>query len=178
MFVLVAGTIAVGKTAFAAELSQRLQIRHISVRAALLEVLGTASMTRAELQSQGADLDRRTAGRWLLNYVSEQSEDTPGIVIDSIRTRRQAQPLLNTLPNSVLVYLDAHPSTRRERYAAAAPTDPLKAAVPFDEAMSHPTEHEVVNLMPLAHLTIETDDLTVAEVVREAIDSLHLVKDR
>ena len=177
MFVLVAGPIAAGKTTFAIDLAAAIEGRYVSVRQALHDILGGVAMTRAELQRHGAELDRRTGGRWLFDHVTEQAESIPNLVIDSLRTQRQTLPLLDDARDCVLVYLDAHNNTRRRRYASAAAIDVVKAAIPFDEAMNHPTEQQVRNLKPLAHIVIETDDLSVAALVHMAIVELELVKD-
>jgi hypothetical protein len=67
-----------------------------------------------------------------------------------------------------LVYLTAHEATRRRRYELAAGSDAVKLGTPFDIAEGHPTELGVVKLQPMAHLVVETDELTpeaVADLV-------------
>lgn len=177
MHVLVAGPIAAGKTTYSLALASQLGATRLSVRQALLDALGAAELTRAELQRQGADLDQRTNGRWLLHLIHEQQDTAPNLVIDSLRTRRQTLPLLADLQSSVLIYLDAHDGTRRKRYEQAAFSDPVKATVTYTDAINHPTERQVTRLKPLAHLILETDDLTPAETVRETIRRLNLVRD-
>jgi hypothetical protein len=172
--VLVAGAIAVGKTATAIELAHVLQARLVLVRQALADVLGISPDDRAELQRRGADLDQRTAGRWLRDYLDEAAETADTTVVDSLRTRRQTLPILESRPDSRLLYLDAHEETRRRRYLLAASTDPVKASLPFDAAMRHPTERQVTELRPLAHLVIETDEIRVPDVAREVLAAFGL----
>ncbi|WGL52584.1 AAA family ATPase [Nocardioides sp. BP30] len=173
MIILLSGPIAVGKTSVAAALTQAGAARLVTVRSALLEVLGLASAGRALMQREGAALDQRTSGRWLLHYLEQRTDLTnDDFVVDSLRTVRQTEPLLGYFADARLVYLTAHEETRRARYAAAAATDPLKRAVPFDAAMQHRTEIEVVALGALAHASIATDDLEVEELANEIIARL------
>ena len=170
--ILVSGEIATGKTAVAAALATRIDAHLVKVRQALGEVLGIEPRDRHTLQQQGADLDRRTNGRWLRDYLQEKFSPQEELVVDALRTRRQTQPVLEALVDSRLVFLEAHEETRRARYAEAAASDPVKASVDFETAMHHPTEIEVRNLRPMAHVVVATDDLDVAQVVDEVLNGL------
>lgn len=171
---LISGEIATGKTAVAVQLADVTVARLVKVREALGEVLGIDARDRLTLQVQGADLDRRTNGRWLRDYIRDRHEPNAQLVIDALRTRRQTVPILEGIVDSRLIYLEAHEETRRHRYAEAAATDPVKASLDFDTAMHHPTETEVRLLRPMAHLVIATDDLSVAAVVSEIVSTLGL----
>lgn len=177
MIVLLAGGIAAGKTTVAQALVGRFDARLVRVREALSEVTGQRLDDRSALQRHGADLDRRTAGRWLAEYLADASEDSPRLVVDSCRTRRQAEAALDRLPDSRLVYLQAHETTRRARYALSAAADPVKAGSTFDASVDHDTERLVGQLRPLSHLVIDTDGLTPREVVDEIAAALGLPKD-
>jgi shikimate kinase len=177
VIVLVAGGIAVGKTTIAAALAERLDGRVVRVRDALAEVLGRRLDDRGTLQRLGADLDRRTSGRWLAEYLAEAAESAPRLVVDSCRTRRQTEAVLERLPTSRLVYLDAHEDTRRARYALSAATDPIKAGSTYDAAVDHDTERLVALLRPLADTVVETDDLDTEQTVAELLSQLCLDTD-
>jgi RNase adaptor protein for sRNA GlmZ degradation len=166
LLVLVAGQIGAGKSAVASELARRRSGRLVVVRHALAEMVGAEVDDRRKLQDRGLNLDRRTAGRWLSEYVVERHEEAAVVVIDSVRTVRQTLPLLERLDGR-LVYLQAHGETRRARFAEARRYDPLKASLDFDAAMSHPTEVEAARLQDLAQLVVETDRLSVQDVVSE-----------
>lgn len=164
--VLLAGPIAVGKSAVARQLATDLGGEVVSVRRALIDVLGLSTAAdRSTLQREGADLDRRTRGAWLVDYLIERVDQgaTP-VIVDSLRTVLQTEPILLNVPDARLFYLTAHSSTRRQRYGLASGTDAVKRSVPFDDAMNHPTEQRVVDLRRLAQLVIETDELTIREV--------------
>jgi shikimate kinase len=170
--VLLAGEIAVGKSSVGTALGERIGGSTVRVREALAEVVGVKSPDRATLQEQGAQLDQRTNGRWLLEYIERRRSATP-LVVDSLRTRRQTVPILEQVNGSRLVYLHADWRIRQERFNASREADPVKHSMGFDEAMRHPTEVEVRGLRPLAHVVIETDRLTVDQVVAELINALH-----
>lgn len=169
---LLSGAIGVGKTTVARLLAAETGAEFIPVRDALAARLGLEEPDRRTLQVEGAELDRRTAGRWLQEYVLEKLEEYPAVVIDALRTERQTLPILDRVPSSALVYLEAHHDTRRRRYAIAAMSDQLKSETPFAVAIQHPTEIDVVRLRSSAALVIETDDLSAGQVVAEIVTVL------
>jgi len=164
---LLAGQIASGKTALATALTEQTACGVIRVREALQEVLGGAEWDRQRLQREGAALDQRSGGRWLLEYLQDRVRAGGCWVVDAGRTRRQVEPILEALTGSRLVYLRAHESTRRRRYASAQSIDAVKRSVSFDEAMNHPTEQEAATLAAMAHLVVDADDLSPAELGTE-----------
>jgi RNase adaptor protein for sRNA GlmZ degradation len=107
-----------------------------------------------------------------VDYLVERLDtDARPLVVDSLRTVRQTEPLLLHVPGACLIYLDAHAATRRQRYGAASESDPVKRSAPFDEAMNHPTEQQVIELRSLADLVIDTDDLAIGDIA-DAIKTL------
>jgi len=171
--VLLAGEIAVGKSSVGTALGERIGGSTVRVREALAEVVGVKSPDRATLQKRGAELDQRTKGRWLIEYIERRLSASTPLVVDSLRTRRQTVPILEQVNGSRLVYLHADWRIRHERFNASRESDTVKHSMGFDEAMRHPTEVEVRRLRPLAHVVIETDGLTVDQVVAEVIVALH-----
>lgn len=171
---LMSGAIATGKTAAAAEIARLQPTQLIKVRDALAELLGLEPRDRLTLQRRGADLDRRTAGRWLRDYIQEHRQPGVFIVIDALRTEQQTLPILESLTDSRLVFLEAHETTRRARYAQGAKSDPVKASVNFETAMHHVTETEVQRLRAMAHVVVETDELDPSSVAEEVLRGLGL----
>lgn len=165
--VLLAGAIASGKSTVAVSLANRMQGEVIRVRDALSAVLGVGIADRRTLQERGAELDRHTNGRWLMDYLEERLGGGTFLVVDSMRTKRQTLPVLEGIPDTILVYLEANGATRRQRFLSAAATDPLKRSMSLAEAMRHPTEREVSDLREMAHLVIETDAIDAEGVVDE-----------
>ena len=166
--VLVGGEIASGKSALALGLGGVGSATVVRVRAALQEILGGTEWDRRRLQVEGADLDRRTNGRWLLEYLGSELERADRLVVDAARTRRQVEPILEHCVGARLVYLSASEATRRHRFALARAEDSVKRSMSFDDAMAHSTEAEARRLAAMANLVLETDALSVEEVVTEA----------
>jgi hypothetical protein len=134
--------------------------------------LGGSDWDRYELQRRGAELDARTAGRWLLDYLLEKSGTGGKWALDAARTRRQTEPILSTIVGSRLVYLEATEATRRSRYALGQADDPVKRSTVFDHAMRHATESDAAALKSMASLVIETDDLSVAQITDEIVRAI------
>lgn len=168
--VLVSGQIAAGKSAVASAYVARIGGEVVRVRQALGEVLGIPWDDRARLQVEGAELDRRTSGMWLVDYLLERADiGAPPATVDSMRTLRQTLPVLRNL-DCVLVYLDCSTTTRERRFIqAAAEGDAVKRSMTFADAMNHPTESDVLELRRVAHLLIRTDAMTVDDVIDDLI---------
>lgn len=162
---LIGGQIGSGKTAVANRLADLEEVQLIRVRDALAEILGGFNWDRAKLQREGAALDQRSMGTWLCRYLEEHCEVQTRWVVDSARTRRQVEPVLNEITGARLVFLSAMEDTRRERFGWSSAIDPVKQSMPFDLAMRHATEREAATIAAMAHLVVETDDLDLNEVV-------------
>jgi hypothetical protein len=169
---LVGGQIAAGKTTVATGVAQRSGAELVKVREALQTIVGGAGWDRRRLQVEGASLDRRTNGRWLLEFITERAESSGRIVVDAARTRRQTEPILTSMGNSRLVYLAASETTRRARFAIAQASDTVKRSMAFEDAMAHGTEVESVDLLAMAHWVIPTDDLSAGGTVDAVLDHL------
>lgn len=174
---MISGGIASGKTTVAEGLAEAFGAQHVRVRQALIEVLDIRTADRRALQVDGAALDRRTNGRWLLEYLQHHAERYDRVVVDSVRTRRQTVPVLEGFSDARLVYLDVTKETQAHRFALAAVSDPVKASMDLAKALSHSTEAEVERLRPLADLVVQSDDLTATETVDEIIRALRLKSD-
>lgn len=165
-YLLIAGQIGAGKTVAAGGVAAVALASPVRVRDALEAVLGgDDEWDRRRLQVEGAALDRRTNGRWLVDFLVEHGEAHQRVVVDAVRTRRQVEPILTELTDCKLVYLSCVESVRRTRYALGQVHDPIKRGVAFDAAMSHETESEAATLRAMAHEVVETSDLVVDEVV-------------
>jgi cytidylate kinase len=162
---LIGGQIGSGKTAVAEGLAGFNGVQIVRVRQALADILGGTDWDRAKLQREGAALDQRSAGTWLCRYLQEHCAEKERWVVDSARTRRQVEPVLNEITDSRLVFLSAAETTRRQRFTSSAVADPVKRSMPFDVAMRHGTEREAATIAAMAHLVIETDDMGLDEVV-------------
>ena len=77
-----------------------LQVEFLEQR--LEQVLGGPNWDRQRLQKEGAALDERTRGRWLLTYLETHVSAGGGCVLDSVRTRLQVEPVLESVSASRL----------------------------------------------------------------------------
>jgi hypothetical protein len=116
-----------------------------------------ASETRSSLQQVGAELEISTGGSWLLRAVEEtlSTHRREVVVVDSVRTSRQAKQLAELADNSILIYLrasDAALARRFRKRIATSATD----ATSFRTAAAHPTEIAVNDVALLADNVIET----------------------
>jgi cytidylate kinase len=163
--VLLAGQIGVGKTTVASGLAETLNCPVVRVRSALALALGIPSNDRLGLQKEGAELDRRTNGAWLAQFVEELDLQNDYVVIDSLRTQKQTTPFLERL-GGTLVYLDAPLEIRKKRFLGASTSgDLVKSSTSFDESMRHPTELGVVDLRRPAELLIDSGEMSVFDTV-------------
>jgi hypothetical protein len=168
---LIGGEIGSGKSTVAKGIADAARdCRLVRVRDVLDKILDGSGQDRHRLQIEGAALDERTGGRWLLEYLDEHCEPSSRWVVDSARTRRQVEPILESRIGSRLVYLAASESSRRHRFAIGSLTDPVKRSMPLDLAMRHTTESEARTISQMAHLVVETDDLDVDGVVDAVLE--------
>ena len=169
--ILLAGGIASGKSSLASALAERLGAEVVSVRRALIDIVGSPT-DRVSLQREGAALDARTNGEWLADYLETRCTSGTHLIVDSVRTLKQTLPILSRFDSAVLIYLDASESTRFERFESAKSKDPLKRTVSLEDAMLHPTEVGVRALRPFAALVLATDDRDVESVAADVIATL------
>lgn len=171
---LLSGLIGAGKTTVALMIAKKqIDANLLNVRRTLFDLLDNEGADRATLQAEGARLDSRTNGRWLLMSIAERLEaDEQALVVDSCRTRRQTEPILEEVPESRLVFLEASPATRRQRFASSRRSDPLKQSMSFDRSMTHRTERDVLDLRAMSDLVVPTDGLSASEVVQLIADEL------
>ncbi|WP_182525118.1 hypothetical protein [Nocardioides dongkuii] len=173
--VVLAGPIAVGKTAVADALADQLLADVVSARRVLLRETG-AEADRTSLQTGGRLLDQRTNGRWLLYALEERLDQSEKdlIVLDSARTMRQTVPILENLSTARLVYLEANTDARRIRYARSAASDEVKRSADFAVSGEHITERNILDLRTGADLRLDTTSLTLGETVEAVVQELGL----
>jgi hypothetical protein len=165
---ILGGAISAGKTTVAERLERPpFCATRLSARECLQRRLGMPNASRAELQSAGQEIEERTGGTWLADYLSEAAV-TPGrYVVDAVRTVGQAQAILESFPYSRLVFLGAPEAVRVARHNDPATTDPLKQSSDLRGAFDHPIERRVSELIPLAARVIDTSLIGVEETVAE-----------
>ena len=149
---------------------QTSECRLIRARDVLTEHIAGTDVSRDQLQTEGLLVEERTEGAWLRDYIADHRDPEGRCVVDSGRTPRQVSKVLETDHLAKLVYLEASPETRLRRFISGAATDPVKRSMSFDQAMRHSTEIGVGQLVELADLIVDTEEL-LAEDVAMAIKS-------
>lgn len=172
---LLAGPIAVGKSSVARALAQGTNTRLVSARELLITIAG-ANLDRSSLQRTGRTLDQRTNGRWLLEALVQAVEESADgdVLVDSARTVRQTEPVLESLTQARLIYLHADLAVRRERFEASARQDPVKRYADFIESNADATEQRIPELRSLAHQVIDTSGMTLATTAQLIADEILL----
>lgn len=116
LIVVLSGPIAVGKSTLSAALVERFGFYCVKTRSLLKQLAndrGSDQLTRAELQHGGADLDKRTDGKWIADALKQiafvpRNEYRDALwVIDSVRTAEQITHLRRLGVKTVHVHLDA-----------------------------------------------------------------------
>ena len=167
---LVGGEIGSGKSSVAKRVvDQTPGARLVRVRDVLGELLAGARGDRNWLQTEGARLERQTRGRWLLHYLEENCDHAVRWEVDAARTRSQVEPIIENWPGSILVFLAASVNTRRLRFEQSRVSDPVKQSMPFELAVRHNTEAEARTISAMAHVVLDTDDMTLDEVVEVVV---------
>lgn len=169
MILVLGGRIAVGKTTAAARLS-RPGVPLISARHALVALGQLDEPSREELQAFGSEIEDRTHGRWLADWMATQVQAGQSAILDSARTAPQVDGIRQTFGSVTFVLLEASEEQRRARYKRGLPADILKSGTPFDQAANDPIESSIDDLRSIADLLLNTDDSTPVEVV-EAIEA-------
>ncbi|CAN5451606.1 hypothetical protein BH10ACT7_BH10ACT7_25060 [soil metagenome] len=170
--VLLAGGIGAGKSSAANAASDRAGIIVVKMRGVLSLVTGADPSDRAEMQRRAAELEHQTDGRWLVNYLTALPEQGP-VIVDAVRTVRQARAAVDAFEYARVIYLDADETNRRQRYELGGAIDQMKATSSFDAAMAHPTELEALRIRDVADRVIDTNSIGVLAVADLLIAELH-----
>lgn len=110
LIVVLSGPIAVGKSTLSAALVERFGFYCVKTRSLLKQLAndrGSDQLTRAELQHGGADLDKRTDGKWIADATAPLLKFDGPLVVDSVRTAEQVAHMRRLGVKTVHVHLDA-----------------------------------------------------------------------
>lgn len=180
--VVFSGPIAAGKTTVAFLLQERHGVRICRTSDLLRTSLGAAA-ARGDLQRAGAELDDRTAGRWvadaLAQFVLEEGigETDDVVILDSARRQEQIDALREAFGSRLIhVHITAAPDKlaanyRRRRRRGDAADYPAVVADPIEAAVGH--------LAPEADLVIDRgrmrpEDAAVKVAARLGLFGSHL----
>lgn len=162
LIVVVSGPVAGGKSLLARSLAARFGGVRMSTRDLLMPQLGDGQQpTRQALQAVGAELDRQTDGRWVVDRLSRRIYDTPErlVVVDSARTREQIEGVRRAFGRGEVrhVHVTASRATCAARYEERRTRAEVEEATSYDDVLQDPTERDVDALVELAEISIDTD---------------------
>ena len=169
--IIFSGHMATGKSTLAAHLQENTGALYVNTREALTSQTTRAPRSRQDLQNAGQQLDRSTAGRWVLHLLQKHIHQNPKaltFVVDCIRSPLQLGPIRNKYnPKVTLVHLTCSTKILISRYRQRGD------AAPYANASKHPSESKIEDLRDLADLVIDTENHSPQEA-RELI-SAHLL---
>ncbi len=169
MLIILSGPLCAGKSSLAGCLQRRRGGTIITARE-ILAGLGSDPNNRADLQARGAELERATSGRWLLDGVIAKLPQrlTGTSVVDSVRTTGQAELFRSRFVDSIVIHLTAVEDVLRQRFLA---TDEGKAIGEqgMRRVFRHPVERGADDVRALADIVIDTTGKSVATVCDEAL---------
>jgi adenylosuccinate synthase len=170
--IVLSGPLCAGKSTLAACLRQHRGAEVITARE-ILATLGGDPNDRRDLQLRGAELERTTEGRWLLDGVVNRLVTASSViqVVDSIRTTRQASLFRAQFIDVFLLHLTAAETVLRERFLASAEGVAAGEATTI-RVFSHEVERDADSVRTLADAVIDTTGKAVADVCTEALATI------
>lgn len=130
---------------------------------------------RLALQAKGDDLDRQTAGRWVLdelNKVERKTKTGKTFVVDSVRIEDQIDHIRKAYRPVTHLHLTAPPDVLRKRYNRRYRG---KSGSPsYDKVKMNPTEQKIESLREVADVVIDTNRCTGKDVLVRAASRLSL----
>jgi adenylosuccinate synthase len=178
--IAISGPIAVGKSAFIAELLKRIKGIRISTRELILTLRDVPS-ERGPLQEAGDSLDRETGGRWVVDALSARAkavEDDAIAIVDSVRIAKQIEYLRLAYGGKVKhIHLTASYDILSKRFMSRKQSGgpAVFEFATYDEARANATEADVGKLAGIADLLIETDHVSAEAAVTLAVQTLGIL---
>ena len=161
ILIILSGPSCTGKSSLARAIEAAIGAQVVNARALLEELRGVR--LRAELQEAGSAIEASTGGAWLAAAVKPAMASTSPVVVDSARTMRQLAALRAVSGHTMHASLVADLPVRKQRYAARG--DVADRDLDFERMMAGEDESDLTSLASVADLTINTSDLTAAEVL-------------
>ncbi len=170
--IVLSGPLCAGKSTLAACLRQHRGAEVITARE-ILTTLGADPTNRRDLQLRGAELERTTQGRWLLDGVVDRLATSNSVirVVDSIRTTRQASLFRAQFPDVFLLHLTAVETVLRERFLASV-EGVASGEATMDRMFSHEVERNADSVRTLADSVIDTSSKAVDDICTEALATI------
>jgi len=145
--IVISGPLCAGKTTLAESLGKR-GWRVLSARSVIARFAGRGELDREDLQRFGRQLEMERPGVWLLRAAVALGEP---LVLDSVRTRKQAQIARTYLEGCRLIHLTARLEVRRDRFNGR-----MGDAHEFDSIATTSLETEAASVAEMADVVIDT----------------------
>ena len=157
--VLISGHLCAGKSLLAKNLTKSFIFDCVKT-SEVLRQRQTATVSRADLQRRGNELDQRTGARWIVDRIKQlatENEKTEYIAVDAIRTREQIECVREQFGSLVVhVHLTAPHSVLTERYEERKHIGREKESLAYGDADGMTTADEFGRLQNDADLCIDT----------------------
>lgn len=152
--ILITGSIGSGKSTAAAYLQKHgwyvISAGDVIRDMCLYEGLPT---TRKALQTFGENLINRKGAEYFANILLGKSLNFEKVVFEGIRPLAVVSLLKESLPNSLVIFLEVNEANRKKRLLMRKCIDP----VDFDEIINHPLEQSVLENRSIADIVINND---------------------
>src|SRR5438552_2711779 len=137
MIVLLSGSVASGKSTLASLLEQRFSFEIVKTWQLLKTVRPAVPQDRESLQALGEELDKKTAGQWLVEELDKIVRTKPDalFVVDAVRIQGQIDYVRRGFGSIVKhIHLRAPTDTLVKRYKARS-DKPIKEFDSYDEVL-------------------------------------------
>jgi adenylosuccinate synthase len=177
--VVVSGPVAGGKSQLARALADKFDGVRYSTRELLMAELEVGEEpSRSTLQRVGAELDEKTAGRWVADRLSRPIYEsaTNLAIIDAARIAGQIEGLRRAFGREVKhVHISASRETMEKRYEERRARQDITESASYDEVIADPTEAGINELASMADVAIDTDQVSEPDVVIRVAAQLGLL---
>lgn len=176
--IIISGPIACGKSDLSRALHEKFDFPVIKTSDLIRERLGKDSLDRKALQRAGNRFDRETNFAWVaeglaLTIRRERIPDT--VIIDGVRKRGQVEELQRSFGHRHVrhVHLQASAEVRKERYENRRRSTDI--GIDFERICNNQSEREVVKLIQIADIVVDTDRYTQTGIFSHVVSRLSLV---
>ncbi|MFC7530126.1 adenylosuccinate synthetase [Actinoplanes sp. GCM10030250] len=180
--IVVSGQVGAGKSTLAEALERRFQARRLSTKDALRNLAADTARQlpneRRALQDFGAELDERTAGRWVADATVELLGEYPAaelVIIDAVRLHSQVERLREAFTSAVThVHVYAPDDELARRYQERGNSSGITELKSYDEVKAHATEANVHKLKAEADIAVDSQRCVPEDVLTRVAAALGL----